>query len=74
MRELDYGLAQAYMDGGIYNQALDILERLYETWPMEHRFGFRLAGCYQSLGRTADLRRTAPRSLEPVASPHICAT
>ena len=56
VRELDYHLAQAYMDGGIYNQAVDILERLYNTWPMEHRFGFKLAGCYQSLGRTADLR------------------
>jgi tetratricopeptide (TPR) repeat protein/arylsulfatase A-like enzyme len=57
VRELEYNLAQAYMDGGIYNQAVDILERLYHTWPMEHRFGFKLAGCYQSLGRTADLRR-----------------
>jgi tetratricopeptide (TPR) repeat protein len=54
--ELDYNLAQAYMDGGIYNQAVEILERLYKTWPMEHRFGFKLASCYQSLGRTADLR------------------
>ena len=56
VRELDYNLAQAYMDGGIYNQAVDILERLYNTWPMEHRFGFKLAGCYQSLGRTDELR------------------
>jgi tetratricopeptide (TPR) repeat protein len=56
VRELEYNLAQAYMDGGIYNQAVDILERLYKTWPMEHRFGFKLASCYQSLGRTADLR------------------
>jgi tetratricopeptide (TPR) repeat protein len=56
VRELDYHLAQAYMDGGIYNQAVDMLERLYGTWPNEHRFGFKLAGCYQSLGRTADLR------------------
>jgi tetratricopeptide (TPR) repeat protein len=64
VRELDYDLAQAYMDGGIYNQALDILERLYETWPMEHRFGFKLAGCYQSLGRTDDLRHLVATLIE----------
>jgi tetratricopeptide (TPR) repeat protein len=64
VRELDYNLAQACMDGGIYNQAVDILERLYKTWPMEHRFGFKLAGCYQSLGRTADLRRLVATLIE----------
>ncbi len=56
VRELDYNLAQACMDGGVYNQAVDILERLYATWPMEHRFGFKLAICYQALGRASDLR------------------
>ena len=64
VRELDYHLAQAYMDGGIYNQAIEILERLYNTWPMEHRFGFKLAGCYQSLGRAADLRRLVTTLIE----------
>ena len=64
VRELDYNLAQAFIDGGIYNQAVDILERLYNTWPMEHRFGFKLAGCYQSLGRTADLRRLVTTLIE----------
>jgi tetratricopeptide (TPR) repeat protein len=56
VRELDYNLAQAYSDGGIYTEAIAILERLYKEWPMEHRFGFKLATCYQSLGRAADLR------------------
>jgi tetratricopeptide (TPR) repeat protein len=64
VRELDYHLAQAYIDAGIYSQAVDILERLYNTWPMEHRFGFKLAGCYQSLGRTADLRRLVTMLIE----------
>jgi tetratricopeptide (TPR) repeat protein len=64
VRELDYNLAQACMDGGIYNQAVDILERLSKTWPMEHRFGFKLASCYQSLGRTADLRRLVTTLIE----------
>ncbi|PYK70005.1 MAG: hypothetical protein DME44_13010, partial [Verrucomicrobia bacterium] len=52
------------MDGGIYKQAAEILERLYNSWPMEHRFGFKLAGCYQSLGRTADLRRLVSTLIE----------
>ena len=57
MRELDYNLALAYVDGGLYHQAVEILGRLYDAWPMEHRFGFKLATCCQSLGRTAELRR-----------------
>ncbi|MCX8497003.1 MAG: alkaline phosphatase family protein [Akkermansiaceae bacterium] len=54
--ELDYNLAQAWIDGGYYAEAVTILERLYQTWPMEHRFGFKLATCYQSQGRPAELR------------------
>jgi predicted AlkP superfamily phosphohydrolase/phosphomutase/tetratricopeptide (TPR) repeat protein len=57
VRELDYNLAQAYLDGGIYSDAIAILERLYEKWPMEHRFGFKLASCYQATGRSTDLRK-----------------
>lgn len=56
VRELDYNLAQACVDGGLYNEAIAIFERLYEKWPMEHRFGFNLAGCYQRTGRPEDLR------------------
>jgi len=56
VRELDYNLAQAYIDGGIYTEAVALLERLYAAWPMEHRFGFKLATCYQSQDRPADLR------------------
>lgn len=56
VRELDYNLAQAYIDGGIFTEAVVLLERLYAGWPMEHRFGFKLATCYQSQGRHAALR------------------
>lgn len=56
VRELEYNLAQAYIDGGIFTEALAILQRLYEKWPMEHRFGFKMATCFQSLNRPADLR------------------
>jgi hypothetical protein len=58
VRELDYNLAQAYLDGGIFTEALAILQRLYDRWPLEHRFGFKLATCYQSLNRPAELRET----------------
>lgn len=58
VRELDYNLAQAYLDGGIFTEALAILERLYDRWPMEHRFGFKLATCHQCLNRPAELRET----------------
>jgi hypothetical protein len=43
VRELDYNLAQAWIDGGYYSEAVAILERLFTKWPMEHRFGFKLA-------------------------------
>ncbi len=56
VRELDYNLAQAYMDGGIYGEAAVLLERLYERWPLEHRFGLKLAGCYRATGRIGELR------------------
>lgn len=58
VRELDYNLAQAYIDGGIFTEAVAILTRLYEKWPEEHRFGFKLATCYHSLQHTARLRET----------------
>src|SRR6266513_6443144 len=32
--------------------------------PTEHRCGFKLAGCYQNLGRTADLRRLVSTLIE----------
>src|SRR5262249_53585918 len=64
VRELDYHLAQAYTDGGIYNEAVEILGRLYRSWPMEHRFGFKQAICYQSLGRTSDLRQLVTSLIE----------
>ena len=57
VRELDYNLACAYIDGGIYSEAALILERLYEKWPLEHRFGNRLTTCYRALRRIEDLRR-----------------
>ena len=51
-RELDYNLAESYMDAGRFGDAIDILERLWGESPMEHRFGVRLAYCAQMLGQT----------------------
>jgi tetratricopeptide (TPR) repeat protein len=64
IRELDYNLALARLDGGVYREAITELERLYEAWPMEHRFGFHLAVGYQRLGRSADLRRIVNTIIE----------
>ena len=64
VRELDYNLAQAWIDGGIYTEAIVILERLYEQWPLEHRFGFQLATCYRSLGRHQELRELVSLVIE----------
>lgn len=64
VRELEYNLAQAYTDGGFFTNAIEILERLYARWPMEHRFGFKLATAYQALGWGAELRELVPIIIE----------
>jgi len=46
VRELDYNWAEAYMDGGVYGEAVVLLERLYLDCPDEHRYGFKLAMCF----------------------------
>ena len=52
-RELDYNLAESLMDAGRFADAIEILEKLWSEWPMEHRFGVRLAYCAQMMGQTA---------------------
>jgi tetratricopeptide (TPR) repeat protein len=64
MRELDYNLSQAYLDGGIYSEAMILLERLHHQWPEEHRFGLTLANCYHALGRIAELRELVGKIIE----------
>ena len=59
VRELDYNLACSYIDGGIFNEAAMLLEKLYQRWPMEHRFGFRLTTCYKAQGRIEELREVS---------------
>ena len=58
VRELDYNFARALDDGGRTIEAIPILERLWDEWPDEHRFGFHLLEYQASTGRVADRRRT----------------
>lgn len=64
VRELEFNLSVAYLDGGLYFQSTEILERLYERWPDEHRFGFRLATCYQYTLKSEALRNLVQKIIE----------
>lgn len=55
--ECNFNLAKAYMDGGKLEEALRLLEALYESEPNIPRIAFHLAVCYQSLGKLKDCRR-----------------
>lgn len=45
VRELNYNLAQAYMDAGQFHEAIPLLEDIWAEFPAEHRFGFKLIDC-----------------------------
>lgn len=68
VRELKYNVAQAYMDGGLHNEAIPLLEEIWEEWPSEHRFGLNLLGCYGAVGnydvRLAGMRTLAENVIE----------
>ena len=49
-RELHYNLAQAYMDGGSFEPAAELLEEIWGEWPHEHRFGLNYINCLGVLG------------------------
>ena len=55
-RELEYNLARAYMDADMHGEAAPILHRLYRDYPVELRFGIKLASALQSLGDYNGLR------------------
>ena len=61
-RELDYNLARALADANQPHEAVPILERLWDEWPTEHRFGLHLIDALGHLGRVAP-RREALRKL-----------
>lgn len=62
VRELDYNRARALADGGNPQQALPILERLWEEFPDEHRFGLHLLDVYAWTGKISE-RRNALETL-----------
>lgn len=47
--ELQYNLAQAYMDGGYFTEAAKILRKQWDRNPREGRFGTKLFHCYLAL-------------------------
>ena len=55
LRELNYNLAQAYMDADRNGDAEPLLEDLYVKYPLEFRFAIKLAMCYRALDRTEKL-------------------
>ena len=54
-RELDYNLARAHMDAGMYGDAIPLLLELYKNYPLEFRFGIQLANSLRAMGRINDL-------------------
>lgn len=57
IRELQYNLAQAYIDGGRFADAATILGKLWERWPETSRFGTKLLSCYISQGNAEAARK-----------------
>ncbi len=56
-RELEYNLARAYMDAGLFGEAIPLLAGLYREAPLEFRFGVQLANCLRAMQRDEDLGR-----------------
>ena len=63
IRELDYNLARTYMDAERHLDALGILEKLSSRWPDDSRFSFKMADCFQAVGRMGDARRVIERTM-----------
>ncbi|MBU0675049.1 MAG: alkaline phosphatase family protein [Proteobacteria bacterium] len=55
--ESDFYLARVHLERGAYQQALPLLEQLYEKYPEKTRYAFYLAQCYHLVGQMADCRR-----------------
>lgn len=64
VRELQYNLARSYMDAHHYQEAAEILSRLWEDWSDESRLGIRLLECQIALGQPEAARKTIDRIQE----------
>ena len=56
VRELDYNLAQSYADANLYFNSIPILEKLFDKWPDEFRFGIQLVTALRATGQTSEAR------------------
>ncbi|MBK7440596.1 MAG: alkaline phosphatase family protein [Bacteroidetes bacterium] len=56
VNENNYYLARSYMNGRKYNEAIEILTKLFEENPSTTRYGMRLAHAYQSINKVAETR------------------
>jgi predicted AlkP superfamily phosphohydrolase/phosphomutase/tetratricopeptide (TPR) repeat protein len=54
--ECNYNLARSYIDGGLIENAIEILEKLHRKNIGTPRYAFRLAICYQVMGKFAEAR------------------
>lgn len=57
-RELNYNLSIAYIDGGLHQEAQEILTTLWEKWPEETRFGVRLLQSLIETDQISKARKT----------------
>ncbi len=63
-REAKYNLARAYLDGGLVNEATELLAKLWEEHPNELRFGLNLAQCYLTSRKRSEARGVIEQLLD----------
>jgi predicted AlkP superfamily phosphohydrolase/phosphomutase/tetratricopeptide (TPR) repeat protein len=61
VREQQYNLARAHLDGRRYQDALSIFEELAQKWPEQIRFAQHLAQCYLLLRRREEAKTILQR-------------
>lgn len=54
--DCQFNLARSYIDGGLTEKAIPILEKLYKENPETSRFAFQLAVCYQAMNELKKCR------------------
>lgn len=55
--QLDFFKARSYMDGGVYSEAIILLEKLHKSNPSQLHYSIRLANCYLITNKTAKARK-----------------
>ena len=63
LREMQYNLAQSYMDADQHSDAVEILEKLSSESPDDNRFVLRLALCYRALDEISKLEPLVDRMM-----------